>query len=187
MSGGPQYQTAPPGDVVAFWRAAGPDLWFAENPAFDTEIRARFLWTYEVAAGGGQAVWEEAPESTLALLIVLDQFSRNIFRGLARAFATDPHARMVANGALARGFDQGVERLLRIFFYLPFEHAETMADQERSLALFRAYGDPDHLKYAEEHADVIRQFGRFPWRNIALGRTSTPAEIKYLRDHGYPT
>jgi uncharacterized protein (DUF924 family) len=172
-------------DVLVFWRAAGPKKWFEKNDAFDAEIRQRFLPTYEAAADGALADWEATPDGALALTIVLDQFPRNMFRHDSRAFAADAMARAVADRALARGFDRQVPSGERQFFYLPFEHSETMADQERCCALFRTLGDADLLRWAELHADVIRRFGRFPHRNVLLGRTTTPAERAFLDDDGF--
>jgi uncharacterized protein (DUF924 family) len=174
-----------PADVLAFWRAAGAPAWFRKNDAFDADIRTRFLATHEAAAAGALTAWEATPEGALALVIVLDQFPRNMFRGHARAFATDPIARTVAHRALAQGFDQRVPAGERMFFYLPFEHSEDLADQERCIALFRAAGDADNLKWAELHADIIRRFGRFPHRNAALGRTTTSEEQAFLDADGF--
>lgn len=173
-----------PADVLAFWRAAGPRKWFAKDDGFDADIRARFLPTYEAAAGR-LADWETTSEGALALTIVLDQFPRNMFRDSARAFATDAIARTIADRAIAQGFDQSVPVAERIFFYLPFEHSEDLADQERCVALVRAIGNADLLRWAELHADIIRRFGRFPHRNAVLGRKTTPAERAYLDDDGF--
>jgi uncharacterized protein (DUF924 family) len=177
-------EPATPHDVLAFWRAAGPDKWFTKDSSFDDDIRSRFLATCEAAAARALG-WDDTPEGALALLIVLDQFPRNIFRGSARAFAADPLAREVATRAIARGFDQQVAVTERGFFYLPFEHSETLADQERAVALNRARGDADALKWAEMHADIIRRFGRFPHRNAVLGRTTTPEEQAFLNGGGF--
>ena len=174
-----------PGDVVAFWRAAGPKKWFAKDDAFDADIRARFLPTYEAAANGELSHWEETPEGAFAHVIVLDQFPRNMFRGSARIYAADPLARAVADRAIARGYDQQVPPAERTFFYLPFEHSEDLADQERCVALHRAFGDADGLKWAEHHADIIRRFGRFPHRNKLLGRASTPEEQRFMDEGGF--
>jgi len=176
---------ATPDDVLAFWRAAGEQKWFAKNDAFDAEIKSRFLPTYEAAAKGALADWEATPEGALALTIVLDQFPRNMFRRDARAFAADAAARAVADRALARGFDRQVPEDQRLFFYLPFEHSEAMADQDRCCALVKALGNPDLLHWAELHADIIRRFGRFPHRNGVLRRTTTPAEKAYLDADGF--
>jgi uncharacterized protein (DUF924 family) len=172
-------------EVLAFWRAAGEKKWFAKDDAFDAETRTRFLDTYEAAAAGKLADWEATPEGALALIIVLDQFPRNMFRRDARAFAADAAARAVADRALARGFDARVPEGERMFFYLPFEHSEAMADQDRCCGLFAALGNADLLRWAELHADIIRRFGRFPHRNAALGRTTTPEEADYLDNDGF--
>ena len=176
---------ATPADVVTFWREAGPERWFKKDAAFDDEIRRRFLATHEAAAKGRLRDWEATAEGALALLILLDQFPRNMFRGEARAFATDPLARAITAGALVRGYDALVPQNMRAFFYLPFEHSEDMADQERGLALYKAVGDADGLKWAELHADIIRRFGRFPHRNAALGRATTPEEQAFLDGGGF--
>jgi len=172
-------------EIVSFWRDAGPDRWFTKDTAFDEQIRERFLDTYEAAAAGKLSGWEHSAQDALALLILLDQFPRNMFRGDARTFATDPLARAVAAGAIVRGFDSQVPAELRSFFYLPFEHSEDLADQERGIAFYKASGDADGLKWAEIHADIIRRFGRFPHRNAVLGRTTTPEEQKFLDDGGF--
>jgi uncharacterized protein (DUF924 family) len=174
-----------PSEVLRFWRDAGPDRWFAADTAFDAEIRSRFLPTYERAAAGQLAEWEVSPDGALALTIVLDQFSRNMFRGDARTYAADPLARTVADRALARGFDARVAASDRPFFYLPFMHSEHLPDQERCVALYRAHGDAEGLKYALHHADIIGRFGRFPHRNAVLGRASTEAESKFLQSGGF--
>jgi uncharacterized protein (DUF924 family) len=178
--------TAPtPSDIVSFWRTAGPKRWFEKDTAFDDDIRRRFLKLHEEAAAGKLAGWETTAEGALALLILLDQFPRNMFRGQARSFATDPLARAITAGALVRGFDSQVPAELRGFFYLPFEHSEDLADQERGVTLYKAAGDADGLKWAELHADIIRRFGRFPHRNVALGRLSTPEELQFLQSGGF--
>jgi len=174
-----------PEDVTAFWRAAGPERWFRKDAAFDREITARFLPAHEAAAAGRLSEWEATPEGALALLLLLDQFPRNMFRASARAFAADPFARAVADRAIAQGFDTSAADAERMFFYLPFEHSENLADQERSLALWRQAGDGEAGKYAELHADIIRRFGRFPHRNAVLGRTSTPEEQAFLDAGGF--
>ncbi len=178
-------ETLSPAAVVAFWREAGPERWFTKDAAFDEAIRSRFLPAYEAAAAGRLSAWEGNAEDTLALLIVLDQFPRNIFRNSARAFAADPLARAVARRALERGFDRQVPAAERGFFYLPFMHSEDLADQERCLALYRVLGDTNSEKYAEIHADIIRRFGRFPHRNAVLGRATTAEEQAFLDGGGF--
>ena len=174
-----------PAEVVVFWRDAGPKRWFAKDAGFDDDIRRRFLGLHEAAAAGKLSHWETTAEGALALLILLDQFPRNMFRGEARAFASDPLARAIAAGALVRGFDAQAPDGMRGFFYLPFEHSENLADQERCVAFHKAIGDADGLKWAEIHADIIRRFGRFPHRNKALGRTTTPDEQAFLDGGGF--
>ena len=174
-----------PGEVVSFWRDAGPKRWFSKDAAFDDDIRRRFLGLHEAAAAGKLSRWEQTAEGALALLILLDQFPRNMFREQARAFATDPLARAIAAGALVRGFDAQAPDGMRGFFYLPFEHSENLADQERAVAFYKASGDADGLKWAELHADIIRRFGRFPHRNTALGRATTPDEQAFLDGGGF--
>ena len=174
-----------PQDVLAFWRDAGPKKWFTKDAAFDEDIRTRFLATYEEAAAGDLAAWEATPEGALALAIMLDQFPRNMFRNDARTYAADPLARAVAERAIARGFDGQVPEGERQFFYLPFEHSEALADQERCIALCRVTGDAELVKWAEIHADIIRKFGRFPHRNAILGRATAPEEQAFLDSGGF--
>jgi uncharacterized protein (DUF924 family) len=171
--------------VLGFWRSSGPDKWFKKDTAFDDEIRTRFLAAYEAAVRGELAAWEETREGALALVILLDQFPRNMFRGSARAFNADPMALAVATRAIGRGFDMELPVQERAFFYLPFEHSESMADQERCCELFRATGDAELLKWAELHADIVRRFGRFPHRNAALGRGTTLDEQAFLDGGGF--
>jgi uncharacterized protein (DUF924 family) len=177
--------TIAPADVLAFWRAAGPDKWFAKDEAFDAEIAARFGALWRAAANNEIASWETTPEGALALVIVLDQFPRNMFRGQARTYETDAVARAVADRALERGSDRMVPQLERQFFYLPLMHSEILADQERCLLLARALGDDEVTKYAEIHTDIVRRFGRFPHRNSMLGRATTPDEQAFLDAGGF--
>jgi uncharacterized protein (DUF924 family) len=172
-------------DVLAFWTEAGPDKWYTKDDAFDRAIYDNFLATYEAAAEGRLSHWQSAPDSALALVIVLDQFPRNMFRGGSRAFAADRLARDVADSAIAQGFDRAVDKDLRAFFYLPFMHSEEIEDQDYCVELCRALGDADNLKYAEIHAEIIRRFGRFPHRNPVLGRDTTPEEQAFLESGGF--
>lgn len=173
--------------VVAFWREAGPDRWYKKDAQFDAAIRARFLSAHEAAAGGLLWSWEESAEGALALLILLDQFPRNLFRGSAHAFATDMAALNVADRAIARGFDAQTEGALRQFFYLPMMHAESLAAQERCLAAFEQLGAgyENNVKYAQLHLNIIKRFGRFPHRNILFGRATTLQEQAFLDDGGF--
>ena len=169
-----------PREVVAFWRDAGYERWFRRDDAFDAECRARFLDAHHAAARRELEHWMDDADGALALLVLLDQIPRNVFRGSGHAFATDPLARHYADRALAAGFDARVEPALRAFFYMPFEHSEDMADQQRAVALFDALANAEYAKYARAHLDAIRRFGRFPHRNPALGRASTPEEQAWL-------
>lgn len=172
-------------EIVDFWRAAGRKAWYRHDEAFDAEIRDRFEGAHHAAARGEFADWAGHAEGALALLILLDQFPRNLFRGSAHSYATDGLACSIASHAVDAGLDQAVEPTLRPFVYMPFEHSEAMADQERALALFTAQGDEDFTRYARLHADIIRRFGRFPHRNAALGRISTSDEIAFLAEGGF--
>ena len=174
---------ADPEALLRFWFEEHPEDWFVKNPAFDAEVRARFLPLHESAAAGRLAGWGEAPRSCLALVIALDQFPRNLFRGEARAFATDSRARAAARTILERGWDGPMRESERLFAYLPFEHSESLADQDLACALMKDF-DPKLREYAERHRAVIRRFGRFPHRNDLLGRESTAAEIDFLKMPG---
>ena len=169
-------------DVLAFWRAAGPDKWFDKDAAFDSEIARRFFRIWRAAGDGELAAWQETPAGALALLVVLDQFPRNMFRGDRRTYETDGLARDFADRAIMRGFDRRVSHPERQFFYLPFMH---LADQERCLDLARRHGDDEFTKYAEQHAEIIRRFGRFPHRNLMLGRATGPDEQAFLDTGGF--
>jgi uncharacterized protein (DUF924 family) len=172
------------GDLVAFWLEGGPARWFARDDAFDAALRERFLEAHLAASRGELAGWMEDADGALALVLLLDQIPRNLFRGSAHAFATDPLARLQAARAIDAGFDRRVDPALRIFFYMPFEHSEDIADQQRAVALCREMDDAGYMKYAFKHRDVIARFGRFPHRNRVLGRTSTAEEAAYLEAGG---
>lgn len=171
-----------PDEVVGFWQEAGPERWFARDDAFDRSVCERFLDTYEAAARGDLSEWELSPEGALALVILLDQFPRNMFRGSRRVYRTDPVALMVADRAIERGHDLDVPPELRRFFYLPFMHSEELHHQERSVRLNEGLDDPEVRKWAAHHRDIVAQFGRFPHRNEILGRESTPEEQAFLAD-----
>jgi uncharacterized protein (DUF924 family) len=183
----PSATTQTPADaqsVVGFWEEAGEALWFAKDPAFDARFRERFLTLHEAATRGELAGWASTADGALALVILLDQFPRNAFRGTPRMYATDAMAREVADAAIAAGYDRIVSPELQVFFYMPFGHSENVADQERSVTLCQRVGQP-HVAFAEHHRDIVRRFGRFPHRNAILGRVSTPEERQYLEDGGY--
>lgn len=171
--------------VTAFWRQAGPEKWFRKDAAFDEDIRARFIELHESAARGELAPWESEAESTLALLILLDQFPRNLFRDSAHAFATDIMALNIARRALAKGFDSACGEEMRQFFYLPFMHSENLSDQELCVALCRLHEMEDNIEYAQVHRDVIARFGRFPHRNAVMGRATSPDEQAFLDAGGF--
>ena len=174
-----------PAGILAFWREAGRERWYRRNEAFDADVRRRFLALYRQAAAGELASWETSDDGTLALVILLDQFPRNMFRGTPQAFASDPLARDVARGALERGVDRRVDPALREFLYMPFMHSEHLPDQELCIALFEHAGHAESLTYAREHAGIIRRFGRFPHRNRLLGRETSPDEQAFLDNGGF--
>ena len=181
--------------VLHFWFAPEPGLktdmflsrWFVPTPEFDRLCTARFLNTYEDATEGRLEDWKHQPRSCLALVLLLDQFPRNMFRGTARAFVTDMKARELSRHAIASGFDRELSPIMRMFLYLPLEHSENLNDQLESVRLTGALAaeNPGHteiLEQAEQHLEVIRRFGRFPGRNHALGRQSTEEEMDFLKD-----
>ena len=174
-----------PADILAFWRDAGPDRWYTRDDAFDAEVCRRFLSLWQRAAAGELSSWEKSDDGALALVIVLDQFPRNMFRGDIRTYASDRLAREVAHRAVDRGVDARIDPALREFLYLPFMHSEHLGDQLRCIELSRAAGHTESLKWAEHHADIIRRFGRFPHRNHLLGRATTPEEQAFLDEGGF--
>jgi uncharacterized protein (DUF924 family) len=164
------------------------EIWFKSTAEFDIALRDAFLADYEAAAAGALRSWEALPEGALALVLLLDQIPRNIFRGTPRAYAADAAARAVADRALERGFDRLVPQIWRLFFYMPLHHSEDIADQRRSVALFDALPrNPDRRaslrRYGRPYVEVIERFGRFPHRNAILGRKSTPDEIAFIEEH----
>jgi len=172
-------------DVLAFWfEEATPEQWFTKDQAFDARIKTRFLSLYEQLEAAPVESLAVDAETALAAIVVFDQMPRNMFRGTARAFATDSRALWLAETAVARGFDTGFSKHQRLFLYLPFEHAEDREAQARCVALMGSLDDADLLKWAEAHRVIIDRFGRFPHRNQALGRTSTEEEIAFLKEPG---
>jgi uncharacterized protein (DUF924 family) len=172
-----------PGDPL---REERREIWFKSTPEHDAMLREMFLADYERGAAGLLADWEDAPKSALALVVLLDQIPRNIFRGTPRVYATDAMARDIAERAMTRGFDMQVPPAWRLFFYMPLHHSENIADQQRATALVATLPgrrDPEHgenRRYGLPYVDVIERFGRFPHRNAILGRESTPDEIAFL-------
>lgn len=171
--------------MVGFWKEAGEAKWFAKDDAFDDAFRRRFESAHFMAARRELDHWGETPEGLLALLILLDQFPRNAFRETGHAFATDPLARHFANLALNDRRDLELEEPLRRFIYLPLQHHEDLADQDRAVSLFQEMTREPNDRWAEHHRDVIRRFGRFPHRNRALGRETTPEEQAFLDADGF--
>lgn len=171
-------------EIVRFWRDAGPKFWFVKDETFDGRCRS-FEAEHHAAARRELAAWELDAEGALALLILLDQFPRNIYRNSPHAFATDILAQGIARRAIARGFDAATDSALRVFFYLPYEHAEDLALQEEGVRLTTAIGDANFTKFAVLHRDIIARFGRFPHRNAILARASTPEELQFLAEGGF--
>lgn len=177
-------------ELLSFWFRNGDrdKRWFGKDPAFDFEVRVRFLALYEQAAAGTLTAWWGSPTECLALVLVLDQLPRNIFRGSMRAFATDAAALAAAKHAVAREDDRAMRPVERLFLYLPFEHAESLAEQRRACELLEPLArypeTDDAYRYALAHREVIERFGRFPHRNSILGRASTPEELEFLKAPG---
>lgn len=182
-------------DILQFWfkpedtsqKATATRRWFDPDAQFDELCKVKFLARHEEAANGRLEHWKNSPRSCLALILLLDQFPRNMFRGTARAFATDAKAREVSRHAIASGFERDLTPDMRMFIYLPFEHSENLDDQRESIRLYSALiaEYPDHkelLGYAQRHMEIVRRFGRFPARNKALGRKSTAEEIHFLEE-----
>lgn len=170
--------------VVAFWTEAGPARWFEKDEAFDDEFRQRFAAQHDDAARGALDGWAESADGALALMILLDQYPRNSFRGTTRMFATDAKALSIATKAIAQGFDLTVDPVLRSFIYLPFMHSEQLAVQDRALQLYAPLGS-ESQRFAVIHHGIIARFGRFPHRNAVLGRTATADEQAFLDSGGF--
>ncbi|MGO2202101.1 DUF924 family protein [Pseudomonas helleri] len=173
-----------PHAVVEFWKQAGPTHWFAKDEAFDKRLRETFYTAHFQAARRELEHWAAEAEGALALLLLLDQYPRNAFRGTAHMFATDPLARFYARKVIEAQLDQRIETALRGFCYLPFEHSEDADDQRLSLELHEKL-NPQDIRWAKEHADIIERFGRFPHRNDVLGRVSTEEERAFLAAGGF--
>jgi uncharacterized protein (DUF924 family) len=173
------------GNVIRFWlEETPPEARFKRDDALDTAIANRFGAIYERLSIAPPEVSGLTPRTALAALIVLDQFPRNMFRGTSRAFASDSAALRIAQAAVDAGHDKALDKYGRLFVYLPFEHSENLADQDKSVALIADLGDADLDRYAIAHRDIVRRFGRFPHRNAALGRVSTPEESEFLEQPG---
>ena len=173
-----------PDEVLAFWFAEGREKqWFEGSAAFDSLVRTALASAHEAAVAGHLDDWRDSPRGCLALAILLDQYPRNVYRGSPRAFASDAAALAITRHALERGFDAELSQVERLFLYLPLEHSEELADQDHCVALTADLGEnPEWLRYAEAHRDVVARFGRFPHRNEILGRESTPEEESFLEE-----
>jgi len=176
-----------PQDVLAFWLDhVGPKGWYDGGEALDAEIRDKFFDVWEKAAEGHLGFWLTCPSETLAYLIVTDQFSRNLHRGSGQSFETDPWALAAAKMAIDRDWDLKIDEPARQFFYMPLVHSENLCDQERAVRLMHMrLSGTENLDHAKVHREIIRRFGRFPYRNDALGRASTDAELKFIAENGY--
>lgn len=169
-------------DVLAFWFSEPvKPLWFDSTPEFDKELQDKYLGTYQAALNGELSEWEKSPQGALALVICLDQFALNMFRGKVEGFAGEEPSRQVAARAIERGFDKSLDEVQKGFLYMPYMHSEDLTDQDRVVELFTLAGMENNLKWANHHRDIVKRFGRFPHRNAILGRQSTPEEIAYLQ------
>ena len=174
-----------PKDIIDFWFSEEvKPLWFKKSAEFDREIRQRFLDTYQSAKTGALDDWRDVPQNTLALIILLDQFPRNMFRGTSQAFATDDRAVESTEYAIAHNYQRDLSAEQQVFLYMPLMHSENIADQDRCVELFTKLGRSDNLKFALKHQEIIERFERFPHRNEILGRESTPAEKEFLAQPG---
>jgi len=174
-----------PADVVHYWfEVLSPESWYSAPPAVDVDITLRFKETYEELAKAVPDDWLQSAQAVLAAVLVLDQFPRNLYRGSPQAFATDADALALAKDAIGAGFDMELPPEQRAFLYMPFQHTEDLADQQRSLELYESLGVPNNLDFAVRHYEIIARFGRFPHRNSVLGRESTPEEVAFPREPG---
>lgn len=168
-------------ELLSFWFSdAVKKLWFNSTPAFDEELRIKYLPLLEKAQNGDLNHWQEDPLGALSLVIILDQFPLNMFRRQPRSFATEQQSRQIAELAVTKGLDQQLDGAQKAFLYMPFMHSENLEDQDKSVDLFEKAGLTDNLKYAKHHREIVRRYGRFPHRNSILGRQSTAEEIRYL-------
>jgi uncharacterized protein (DUF924 family) len=175
-------ENSSPQDVIEFWYSEKMrKSWFSSTPELDNQIRDKFKALWRKAAEGGLDEWKNSPEGCLALIIVLDQFPLNMFRGEAKSFKTEQKAIEVAKYALEKGYDRDIPAERRIFLYMPLMHSEQLEDQELSVRLFEKSNLESSLYFARHHRDLIRKFGRFPHRNAILGRECTEKEIEYLK------
>ncbi len=172
-------------EILEFWLSKGPRIWWSKDETTDREIATKFGDLHQAACQGELQGWQGEANSALAMVILLDQFSRNLFRGSSKSFEQDDQALEIAREALEKDFDKSCDQRLRNFFYLPFMHSERIADQERSVVLMHTYADTNSLKAALTHRDIIERFGRFPHRNEIMNRQTTPAEVEFLNSGGF--
>jgi len=172
-------------EVLDFWKAAGAEKWFTKDDEFDSEMKQKFLSMHADAHSGKLDSWAENPDACLALIIVLDQFSRNMFRDDPKAFASDPKALSLSKTAIASGFAEKVDQELRFFLFMPLMHSESLDDQKESLALQLTTKSEGSIRAARQHLEIIEKYGRFPHRNKVLGRQTTPQEEAYLDQGGF--
>lgn len=172
-----------PGDVLDFWFVGlSPEDWFTKNDKLDRTIREKFGDLHAEVVRGEHDDWQESPEGALALVIVFDQFSRNMFRDTKRSFTYDTQALRTAKQAIASGFDNALPEHMRAFLYMPYMHSESAEVHEKAISLFTSLGDTDYLKYEKLHKGIIDRFGRYPHRNVILGRDTTEAEVSFLKN-----
>lgn len=174
-----------PAEIVSFWQEAGPEKWFEKDERFDETIRQRFGHLPAPARAGDLDSWQSTAEGSLALILTLDQFPRNLYRGNAKAWSFDPEARHIADAAISAGHDVRYPLPLKRFFYIPFMHSEDLAHQQRCLDLCRRADDEEGVKFSQLHLDIIARFGRFPHRNEALSRSTTEEEAEFLESGGF--
>ena len=174
-----------PDEVMNFWAKAGSEKWWAKNDEFDAQIKQKFDTTHTYANTGRLDDWIETPDTTLAFVIVLDQFSRNMFRNDARAFAQDKQCVAIVRSAIANGFDRKLRSDIGMFIYLPLMHSENISDQEQCLIEMERLKLENEIYHAKLHLNIIKKFGRFPHRNSILGRKTTPEEQAFLEDGGF--
>lgn len=181
--------------ILTFWfgEPGSPDydsiksFWFGSTPAIDADIKSKFEEAHSLALSGNLDSLSETPDGSLALIILLDQFPRNIYRGTPQAFSSDPQALKIAKNAIVEGFDKDMTDVQKMFLYLPFQHSEDLKDQEASVKLYKDLGNSSALDYAQMHYDIVKQFGRFPHRNKILGRVNTQAETEYINNPDTPS
>ena len=170
-----------PADILVFWFSEKvKPLWFNSTPEFDTQLKERYADIYHAALNGQLSEWQQTADGCVALVVILDQFPLNMYRGLPESFAGEARARDIVREAVSKGFDQQIPDEQKAFLYMPLMHSENIADQDLSVQLYEAAGLTENLRFANHHRDIVRRFGRFPHRNKILGRTSTQAELDYL-------